>query len=83
MEISPSDLGLPAGADDEEAAAIIAAVNAMLAAEAPADAESLPDRIHAPWRFQGRLLNLEDRSVRIPRTAPPEEWRAAGRIDRF
>ncbi len=83
MGISLSELDLPPSADPEEAAAIVAAVNAMLAStEAPSD-EPAPTWDGKRWRFRGKIATLQDREVRAPAGAPLDSWRAADRTDRF
>ena len=85
----PSDLDLtiPDTADEDEAAAIVAAVGAHLhdralaaAAAAAAEEETWDDR---RWSFAGRIRAQQGRTVRVPRTAPTNPWSAASRTDRF
>ncbi|RQH00411.1 hypothetical protein [Natrarchaeobius oligotrophus] len=81
-------LELPDDADDEEAAAIAAAIGAHLhdhalaaaAAAAADDEERWEDR---RWAFGGRMRAQKQRHVRVPRDAPSDPWTAAGRTDRF
>ena len=75
-------LDVPEAADPEEAAAIAAAVNAHLAVEDEPKADE-PSWDGHRWRFAARIGGLQGRSVRAPRGAPPDGWRAAGRTDRF
>ncbi|WP_440769048.1 hypothetical protein [Natronorubrum sp. DTA28] len=86
----PADvaLELPDDANDEEAAAIVAAVGAHLhdhalavAAAAAADDEETWDEKR--WAFAGRIQAQQSRTVRVPRDAPTNVWSAAGRTDRF
>jgi hypothetical protein len=70
-------------ADEDEVAAIAAALRAI-AADAARDAtddagESPRDR----WQFAGRIESLQGRRVQVPADAPRDEWLAAGRTDRF
>ncbi|MFC6785482.1 acc operon protein [Halobaculum halobium] len=81
-------LTLPDDADDEEAAAILAAVGAHVrdseaaaAAAAEGDAEDTWDGKR--WAFAGRLDALGGRGARVPRGAPTDAWTASGRADRF
>jgi acetyl-CoA/propionyl-CoA carboxylase, PccX subunit len=80
------DLELPADADSEEAAAIVAAIGAHLhdqalaAAAAAEDDEGWEDR---RWAFAGRVRAQQRRDVRVPLDAPTDPWSAAGRTDRF
>jgi acetyl-CoA/propionyl-CoA carboxylase, PccX subunit len=80
------DVDLPADADTEEAAAIVAAIGAHLhdqalaAAAAAEDEETWDDR---RWAFAGRVRAQQRRNVRVPLDAPTDPWTAAGRTDRF
>ncbi|MFC4543646.1 hypothetical protein ACFO5R_17100 [Halosolutus amylolyticus] len=81
------DIDIPDTADEEEAAAIVAAVGAHLhdhalaaAAAAAAEEETWDDR---RWAFAGRVRAQQQRTVRVPRDAPTNPWSAAGRTDRF
>ncbi|SDK19300.1 hypothetical protein [Natronorubrum texcoconense] len=83
-----ASLDIPDDADDEEAAAIVAAVGAHLhdhalavAAAAAADGEETWDEKR--WAFAGRIRDQQSRTVRVPRDAPTNAWSAAGRTDRF
>ena len=79
-------LRLPASANDEEAAAIAAAIGTYLADErAAAEAEADGERSWngRRWAFAGRLGNLTGRAARVPGGAPADPWEAAGRADRF
>jgi acetyl-CoA/propionyl-CoA carboxylase, PccX subunit len=80
------DVEIPADADTEEAAAIVAAIGAhlhdqALAAAAAAEAEETWD--DRRWAFAGRVRAQQRRDVRVPRDAPTDPWTAAGRTDRF
>lgn len=83
MGISLSDVELPPSADPEEAAAIVAAVNAMLAATETPRQEAPPTWDEHRWRFRGKIATLQDRRVRVPRDAPLDAWRAAARTNRY
>ncbi|ELZ24788.1 hypothetical protein [Natrinema limicola] len=85
----PGDVSidLPDDADDEEAAAIAAAIGAHLhdhalavAAAAGGSEETWDDK---RWAFAGRVRAQQHRTVRVPRDAPTNAWAAAGRTDRF
>ncbi|ELY69735.1 hypothetical protein [Natrinema versiforme] len=81
------DLELPDDADNEEAAAIVAAIGAHLhdqalaAAAAAADGEETWD--DKRWAFGGKVRAQQHRTVRVPRDAPTDPWSAAGRTKRF
>ena len=82
-----ADVRLPETADDEEAAAIAAAIGTYLADERAAaeagaggDGRSWDGR---RWSFAGRLDNLTGRAARVPDGAPADGWSAAGRADRY
>ncbi|SEQ36742.1 hypothetical protein [Natrinema salaciae] len=87
--VLPGDvtLDLPDDADDEEAAAIAAAVGAHLhdralaAAAAAAEGEETWD--DKRWAFAGRVRAQQHRTVRVPRDAPTDPWSAAGRTKQF
>jgi len=81
-------LTLPDDADDEEAAAILAAVGAHVRDSEPAAAaEAAADGVETwdgkRWAFAGRLEALGGRGARVPRGAPTDAWTASGRTDRF
>ena len=77
---------LPDDADEDEAAAIVAAIGAHLhdravaAAAAAEDEETWEGR---RWTFAGRLDRLQGRAARVPSSAPTDAWTASGRTDRF
>ncbi|WP_305082493.1 hypothetical protein [Natrinema sp. SYSU A 869] len=81
------DLDLPDDADDEEAAAIAAAIGAHLhdqaraAAAAAAKGEETWDGKR--WAFAGRVRAQQHRTARVPREAPTDAWSAAGRTKQF
>ena len=85
MEISPSDLDLPDHADEDEAAAIAAAISAHLSAlESAASEDDGSDRWQGEkWSFAGRLDALFERPRRVRDGAPDDPWTAAGRRDRM
>nr|WP_279528915.1 acc operon protein [Halospeciosus flavus] len=88
MATSHSDvtIDLPDDADEDEAAAIAAAVQAHLAdvAAAAAAAEEEAETWEGErWSFAGRVEQLQGRSVRVPENAPTDAWSAAGRSERF
>lgn len=85
---SARELDISDSATPEEAAAIAAAVDAYLSAEAATVAAASSDDEPATWdgdrwRFRGRMAVLGDRVKRVPESAPRDPWRAAGRTDRF
>ncbi|WP_278002241.1 hypothetical protein [Natrinema caseinilyticum] len=82
-----ASIQLPDDANDEEAAAIVAAIGAHLhdqalaaAAAAAGGEETWDDK---RWAFAGRVREQQHRTVRVPRNAPRNAWAAAGRTDRF
>ena len=82
MEIDP-----PEDADEDETAAIAAAVNAyvraqVLAAAAENDDEERQWTDHR-WSFAGRIGGVQRRRVRVPRYAPTDPWTASGRTRRM
>jgi hypothetical protein len=82
------ELDIPDDADDAEAAAIAAAVGAHVhdgdvAAAAAAAGTETADWRGKEWTFAGRIDGLQGRSIRVPQTAPTDDWTAAGRTDRF
>lgn len=77
---------VPADADDEEAAAIAAAIGAHLRDREAAAAAADDDRSGwrgTRWGFAGRVESVRGRRARAPATAPSDPWTAAGRLDRF
>jgi len=79
---------LPDDADEDEAAAIVAAIGAHLhdravAAAAAAAAEDEETWEGRRWTFAGRLDRLQGRAARVPSSAPTDAWTASGRTDRF
>ena len=76
-------VNVPNDADDEEAAAIAAAVRAHVSADD--DEETASDRgwEGRRWRFRGRIDALQRRRVRVPTEAPRDAWTTAGRTDRL
>lgn len=84
------DLTIPSDANDEQAAAIVAAVAAHLRdqeAIAIAAANAGDGGVESwegdRWNFTGRIEALQDRTIRVPDGAPTDRWSAAGRTDRF
>jgi hypothetical protein len=75
-------IDIPEDADEAEAAAITAVLRTV-AAEAELAAESSSEPSRDRWRFAGRIDGLQGRRVRMPSAAPSDDWRAAGRTDRF
>jgi hypothetical protein len=83
------DIDLPDDADDEEAAAIAAAVGAhvrdsRLAAATTPETERTADAWAGQrWVFAGRLRVVNGRSVRVTDATPADRWVAADRADRL
>lgn len=78
------DVSVPDNATDEEAAAIVAAVSVHLGASGDDEEnEDVSGWEGRRWRFTSRVEQLQRRSVRVPRNAPTDGWRAAARTDRF
>lgn len=78
------NLRLPSDASEDEAAAITAAVEQWLAAEALADDGQAGAE---PWdgkrfAFAGRVAKLAGEPVRVPDGAPADPWTAVGRLER-
>lgn len=79
-------LTVPDDADDDEAAAIAAAIGAHLTdlqLAAAAAAESEPSWQGRKWSFAGRTAAVTGRSVRATDDTPIDPWTAAGRADRL
>jgi hypothetical protein len=87
VEVAGTRIALPPTADQDEAAAIVAAVGAHIrdreAAAAAAEAEATVTWDGDRWRFAGRLAATRGRPRRVPREAPTDPWTASGRSDRF
>ena len=75
---------VPDDADDEEAAAIAAAVRAHVSADDDGG-KATDDRgwKGRRWRFRGRVDALQQRQVRVSTGTPRDAWTAAGRTDRL
>ena len=78
-------IDLPEDADEDEAAAIVAALNAHVGAQirAAADEEDSDDWNERQWSFAGRIGDLQHREVRVPLAAPRDPWAASGRTRRM
>jgi hypothetical protein len=80
-------IDLPEDADEDETAAIAAAVNAYVRARmgATADEGAGDERGWADrrWSFAARVGDLQRRRVRVPRYAPTDPWTASGRTRRM
>ena len=74
---------VPDDADDEEAAAIAAAVRAHVSADDGDEAADDRGWKGRRWRFRGRVDALQRRRVRVPTAAPRDTWTVAGRTDRL
>ncbi|MEF8799494.1 MAG: acc operon protein [Halolamina sp.] len=79
-------LTLPPDADENEAAAIVAAIGAHIrdqeaeAAAAEREEESWEDK---RWAFAGKVASLQRRTVRVREGTPADAWSAAGRSKRL
>lgn len=85
MTVPSFEVDVPADASPEEAAAIVAAVNAHVRAQAAAAADGDEEETWdgKRWAFSGRVDGLQGRrGVRVPTGAPTDAWSAAGRTDR-
>lgn len=70
-------------ANEEEAAAIAAAIESYLAeCERTAAANEAETWDGKRWAFAGRLAGLGRRPVRVSLDAPTDPWAASGRTDR-
>ncbi|WP_254544553.1 acc operon protein [Halomarina pelagica] len=79
-------IGLPEDADSDEAAAIVAALNAHLSRQAAllaANGEEGETWDGRRWAFAGRVEATRRRTRRVPEFAPTDPWTAAGRAERF
>lgn len=77
---------IPESADEDEAAAIAAAIGSHLRAQEVAAAaadEEEPTWEGERWSFAGRIEGIGGRGVRVPTAAPTDRWTAAGRTDRM
>ncbi|RNJ26799.1 acc operon protein [Halosegnis longus] len=74
---------VPESADEEEAAAIVAAVSAHLAAEESEEAESVETWDGKRWAFAARTESVSGRALRPTDGTPTDAWTAAGRDDRL
>ncbi|MDZ7746385.1 MAG: acc operon protein [Halobacteriales archaeon] len=75
---------VPESADEAEAAAIVAAVSAHLAAQEQDEEESTPETWNGKrWAFAGRTETVLGRAVRATDGTPTDAWTAAGRADRL
>lgn len=79
------NLTIPPDASEEEAAAIVAAINVHLREQevAAAAEDGEPDWNGKRWQFAGRMAGLQNRDVRVPTNAPTDAWSAAGRTTRY
>ena len=85
------EIHVPEDADEDETAAIAAALNAYVGmqvralAEAEAETGNEEGRRWADrrWSFAGRIGDVQRRRVRVPRYAPSDPWTAAGRTRRM
>jgi hypothetical protein len=80
-------IALPDDADEEEAAALVAAIGAHVRSQELAAAVAASDDEETwegrRWSFAGRMRALRGRDVRVPMDAPVDGWAAAGRTDRL
>lgn len=79
------EFDIPEDADEDEAVAIAAVLNAHLAAQREGDEEGGDSRVWNPrrWSFAGRVSALQRREARVPESAPEDAWTAAGRTRRM
>jgi len=81
------DIDLPEGADEDETAAIAAAVNAYVAMRVAAAEDQGADDERGwsarQWTFAGRVERVGRRPVRVPNGAPRDAWTASGRLRRM
>ncbi|MFB6361704.1 MAG: acc operon protein [Halobacteriales archaeon] len=78
-------LELPADATPDQAAAIIAALEQWLAAEARSSADDQPESPGWDGRrfaFAGRVEKLTGEAARVPTGAPSDPWTAMDRVRR-
>ncbi|MFT4922021.1 MAG: hypothetical protein ACI8XM_001230 [Haloarculaceae archaeon] len=81
------ELTIPADATPAEAAAIAAAIGAHIqdqqaaAAAVVAASESTDTWEGTRWQYAGRIEGLSGVTRRVPRSAPTDEWTAAGRME--
>jgi len=87
MTDSALSLSIPDDANDEEAAAIAAAIGAHIRDQelaAAAGGGTSEDWDGERWTFAGRLdATVPGERRRVPQDAPTDAWTAAGRSDRF
>lgn len=79
------EFDIPDDADEDEAVAIAAVLNAHLAAQREGDEESDDSEAwnSRRWSFAGRVSALQRREARVPESAPEDAWTAAGRTTRM
>lgn len=86
-DASELSLAIPDDANDEEAAAIAAAIGAHIRDQELAAAgggETSDDWDGERWTFAGRLdATVPGKRRRVPQDTPTDAWTAAGRSDRF
>jgi len=70
-------------ADEEEAAAIVAALSIHLREADGESDDGEPGWEGRRWAFAGRSDALGGRAVRVPTGAPADDWTALGRADRL
>ncbi len=76
-------LAISESADEEEAAAIAAAIGAHLRAEEAAESDDEETWDGERWTFAGRIEGTQGRATRVSTGAPTDRWAAAGRTDRM
>ena len=80
-------IDLPEDADEDETAAIAAAVNAYVRMRMQAVVDEEPDGERGwadrRWSYAGRIGDVQRRRVRVPRYAPTDPWTASGRTRRM
>jgi len=87
QSIAPKEVEGLDDADEDEAAAVMAAIAAYIrdleiaTAAAGEETESWDGK---RWAFAGRIASIDGgTNRRVPRSAPTDAWTASGRRDRF
>lgn len=84
MDVETIAHAIPDDADEDEAAAICAAIAAHIRDQELAAQEAAEESWEGKrWTFAGRLKATGRAPGRVPQNAPTDAWTAAGRSDRF
>ena len=87
QSIAPKEVAGLDDADEDEAAAVMAAIAAHIRdlEVAAAGADEEPESWEGKrWAFAGRIASIDGgTNRRVPRSAPTDAWTASGRRDRF